>query len=116
MKKGLSVGIVAITWVLMGCGQNDAAKASADALLGAIFESKTSSPQELAMLKAMPEYGQAIDCLANHLDMSGWTMEDHNFFMAETRNTGNMQYLDSRKFTEAEQIEHFGPLLTSPCL
>lgn len=104
------------TLLLAGCGENTAARDTAEAVIGSMFESKASSPDELAVMQGMPEYRQVVDCLADHLEQSGWTQAQHDFLMVETKNTGNIQLLDSSKFSEAEQIKHFGPIFTNSCL
>jgi len=115
--KLLSVFVIAIavTAALSGCGENTAARNTAEAVLGTIFVSRASSPEEKALLMATPEYKQALGCLINHLDQSGWDSDAHDFFMTETRGTGNVKMIDTRKFSEAEQMKHFGAILTSSC-
>ncbi|MEX0289381.1 MAG: hypothetical protein AB3N14_09750 [Flavobacteriaceae bacterium] len=102
--------------ILVGCGGSSASRDTAEAVLGAMFQKNASSPEELVILKEMPEFKEAVDCLTNHLDQAGWDQEKHNFLMTETNNTGNIHLINQRKFSQEEQLEHFGPLLTSSCL
>jgi len=109
----LLLGVIILN--LFGCGQSGAAKQTAEAVVGAMFESSASSPAELEMLKNMPEYAEAVNCLATHLDQNGWNQEKHDFFMSETNNTGNMQLINPRKFSDEDAMKHFGAIFTSTC-
>lgn len=114
-KSVLAVGVLTLAATLSGCGENNAARDTAEAVLGTIFVSRASSPEEKAVLMATAEYKQALSCLVDHLDQAGWDSNAHDFFMTETKNTGSVKMIDTRKFSEAEQMQHFGALLTSSC-
>jgi len=101
--------------MLSGCGgANAGSHATAEAVIGSIFARSAGSEEKLAMLKSMPEYEQAVDCMANELDQQGWTDEQHEFFMEETNQTGSLDQINQRKFSETDLIAHFGPILTIP--
>lgn len=111
-KLGLTM---CIAGVLTGCG-NSAAVDTAEAMTAAMFKQSARNDHELAALMEMPEYQKAVDCFANHLEQSGWDDDQHDFFMEQTDGTGNIFKIDRHKFTQEEQLEHFGPIFTNPCV
>ena len=100
-------------FLMSGCGGSTAARDTAEAVVGGMFKQRAGSPEQMSMLKSMPEYNLSIDCTADRLEQVGWDQDQHDFFMAETNQTGNPDQINMRKFSEAEQKEHFEAVLVA---
>ena len=113
----LSAMGLASALLLTGCSDSGAAHDTAEAVMGAMMSKSGESEAVKTLLAQQPEWQSAIQCIADQLDGAGWTQDQHDEFMSETGNTGNLKAINSNKYSENELIEKFGAVLAaSSCM
>ncbi len=88
----------------------NAAYDTATVTMTAIINAGDNSDAIKQLTLQQPEFRSINLCVARQLELQGWTREQHNFLMQETKNTGNIALINQSKFSEAQALKHFGPL------
>jgi len=104
-----AMGLVSVL-LLTGCGDNGAAQDTAEAVMEAVINDMNKSSVEKALLAQQPEWKSIMQCIVTQLEYSGWTQDQHDFFMKESQQSGSLDQINLRKFSEADQMKHFAPL------
>jgi len=114
----LSAMVLASALLLTGCSDSGAGHDTAEAIMGAMVSKSGESEAAKTFISQQPEWQSAIQCIAGRLDGAGWAHDQHQEFMSETGNTGDLNEISRNKYSENEWVEKYGAVFaaSSSCL
>ena len=99
-----------VTAVIVACSNADASSAvTAEKVVEGLFKAK-EDPATAELLLRQPEVRMVIQCIADHLDMQGWSMSNHEEFMRLTDSTGDLSRIYALGLSDSEIERKLGPV------